>query len=310
MKHLICLIMLLSLPVFGKGEPKWVKNPEKACKKSELCAVGEGTGLSGAKRAARLAIGKIFGTRIKSEFKEKIASMGKTVSQEMSDEVQELTDIALEGVNIKKTYETKTGWFALASLNKRKTANSFKREIDKLDEKMLVLMDDATAGSLMKVEPLYIKREELNSRYAFLTGQAFPPVISYEDVFKGKRAATGSMIVHIYLDEKDPKEVEKILAKALSDRGYKTTSGRKRNKNSTHIVSGELSTEKQYLKVDGFEKWKFLFSVKAKTSAKVESGVLNHAVTTTGRSFEQAKERALPEMEEFIKKNIDKLNIE
>lgn len=302
--------MLLSLSVQGKEEPKWVKNPDKACKKSELCAVGEGEGLSSAKRNARLAIGKIFGTRIKSDFKEKIASMGKTVSQEMSDEVQELTDIALEGVEVNKTYESKTGWFALASLNKRKTAEKFKREIDKLDEKMLVFMDDATAGSLMKVEPLYIKREELNSRYAFLTGQAFPPVISYEDVFKGKRAATGSMIVHIYLDEKEPKEVETILSKALSDRGYKTTSGRKRNKNSTHIVSGEFTSEKQYLKVDGFEKWKFLFAIKAKTAAKVESGVLNHAVTTTGRSFEQAKERALPEIEEFIKKNIEKLNIE
>ena len=308
---IILLIATLSpLSVMGEGAPSWVKDPSKSCNKSEICAVGEGEGPSSAKRSARLAIGKIFGTKIKSDFREKIATMGKGVSQEMSDEVQELTDIALEGVEIKKIYETKTGWFALGSLNKRKSANSFKREIDKLDEKMLVLMDDATAGSLMKIEPLYIKREELNSRYSFLTGQAFPPVISYEDVFKGKRAASGSMIVHIFLEEEEPKMIEKILSQTLVDRGYKTTSGKKRNKNSTHIVSGEFSSEKQFLKVEGFEKWKFLFSIKAKTVSKVESGGLNHFVTTTGRSFQQAKEKALPQIKTYIEENIGKLNIE
>lgn len=291
-------------------EPDWVKTPDKGCKKSELCAVGEGESLSRAKRAARLALGKIFSTRVKSEFKEKIGASGSQVSQEMSDEVNEITDVALEGVSVKKTHESKVGWYALAVLNKRKAADRFKREIDKLDEKMLVLMDDSTAGSLMKVEPLYIKREELNSRYAFLTGQAFPPVISYEDVFKGKRAATNSMVVHVYLEEKKPKSVEAMLSKALSDRGYKITSGKKRNKNSTHMVTGEFESEKQFLNVDGFEKWKFLLTIKAASSAKVESGNLTHSVVTTGRSYEQSLERALPEVEEFIKSNIEKLNIE
>lgn len=309
MRLLLCMTVFLSLSLSAK-EPAWIKNADKGCKKSELCAVGEGESLSRAKRAARLAIGKIFGTRIKSEYKEKIAAMGKDVTTDMSDDVQEITDIALEGVSVQKTYESNTGWFALATLNKRKAANSYKREIDKLDEKMLVLMDDATAGSLMKVEPLFIKREEMNSRYAFLTGQAFPPVVSYEDVFKGKRAATNSMVVHVYLDEKEPKEIEGILSKALSDRGYKTTSGRKRSKNSTHIVTGEYISEKQHLNVEGFEKWKFILKVKAAAASKVESGVLTHDVTTTGRTFAQAKERALPEMKEFLKENIEKLNIE
>ncbi len=308
---IIILTLLLSTSLFAKDkDPKWVKDPSKSCKKSELCAIGEGESLSRAKRAARLAIGKIFNTRVKSQFKENISSENGSLNEKTSDEIEEITDVVLEGVIIKKNHETKTGYFALAALNKRKAAENFKREIRKLDEKMLVLMEDSTAGSLMKVEPLYKKREELNSRVAFLTGMGIDPVVSYEDVFKGKKAATGSMIVHVYLDEDEPKAIEAVLAKALSDRGYKTTSGRVRNKNSTHIVTGEYVAEKQYMKVEGFEKYKFLLKVKAATMEKVESGAMTTSVITTGRNFSQAMEKALPEFKEFINANINKLNIE
>lgn len=307
MKYLILFFVMFSLQA---KTPKWVKDPEKACKKSELCAVGEGESLSRAKRAARLAIGKIFNTQVKSKFSESISSENGGLSEKTSDEIEEITDVVLEGVEIKKTHETKTGYMALASLNKRKAAQSYTREINKLDEKMTVLMEDYSAGSLMKVEPLYKKREMLNARVAFLTGMGIDPVVSYEDVFKGKKAAVNSMIVHVYLDEDEPKAIEGALAKVLSDRGYKTTSGRVRNKNSTHIVTGELVADKQYLKVEGFEKYKFLLKIKAKNAQRVESGALSTSVVTTGRNFAQCMEKALPQIKDYLKSNIDKLNIE
>lgn len=307
MKYIILFFMMFSLHA---KTPKWVKDPEKACKKSELCAVGEGESLSRAKRAARLAIGKIFNTRVKSKFSESISSENGSLNEKTSDEIEEITDVVLEGVEIKKHHETKTGYMALASLNKRKAAANFTREIQKLDEKMTVLMEDYTAGSLMKVEPLYKKREMLNARVAFLTGAGVPPVVSYEDVFKGKKAAADSMIVHVYLDEDEPKAVESVLSKVLSDRGYKITSGRVRNKSSTHIVTGEYVADKQYLKVDGFEKYKFILKVKASNAQKVESGNLTTEVITTGRNLAQCMEKALPEIQEYLKKNIEKLNIE
>lgn len=306
-KILALFFVLISLQA---KDPTWVKDASKACKKSELCAVGEGESLSRAKRAARLAIGKIFTTQIKSKFSEKISSENGSLNEETSDEVEEITDVVLEGVTITKSHETKTGYFALAALNKRKASENFKREIQKLDEQMTVLMEDYSAGSLMKVEPLYKKREVLNSRVAFLTGMGVPPVVSYEDVFKGKKAAAATMIVHVYLDEDEPKAIETVLAKVLSDRGFKTTSGRVRNKASTHIVTGEYVAEKQYLKVEGFEKYKFLLKIKAANAQKVESGALSTSVITTGRNLAQAMEKALPEIKEYIVANIDKLNIE
>ncbi len=308
MKYLLVLLMLTS--VANAKDPKWVKNTSKGCRKSELCAVGEGESLSRAKRAARLAIAKIFSTQINSKFKESISSNNSVMDEKTSDEIEEITSAALEGVEIKKTHETKIGYYALAAMNKRKAAKSFRREISKLDDKMKVLMADSSNSSKMKVEPLYIKREELNKRVEFLTGMEVPSVVSYEDVFKGKKEASANMVVHIYLDEQEPKDIEAALSKALSRKGYKTSSGRVRNKKSTHIVTGEYVAEKQYLKVEGFEKYKFLLKIKASTAKRVESGAMSFSVIEMGRNYSQAMAKALPKVKEYIKTNIDKLNIE
>lgn len=300
--------MLTSL-TFAK-DPSWVKDPSRKCKKSELCAVGEGVNVNRASREARLGISKIFNTQIKSKFKTTLSSNNSHMSEQTTDEVEEVTNGIVEGVEIKKTHETKTGYYALAVLNKRKAANALKREITKLDDKMNVLMSDGANASKVKVEQIYLKREALNDRYAFLSGFELPSNLSYEKVFKARRDAAAKMVVHVFLNESGSKHVEALLLEALSKIGYKTSSGNSQNKKSTHLVTGDYVAEQQHLNVDGFVKYKFLLKLKASTSKKVESGALTFSVTETGRSLAQARENALPKVKEFILDNIDKLNIE
>jgi hypothetical protein len=291
-------------------DPSWVKDPSRACKKSELCAVGEGVSINSANREARLGISKIFNTQIKSKFKTTLTSNNSFMSEQTTDEVEEVTNGIVEGVEIKKTHETKTGYYAFAVLNKRKAANALKKEITKLDEKMKVLLSEGSNASKVKVEQIYLKREAFNKKVAFLTGFEVPSNLSYEEVFKARREAAAKMVVHVFLNEEGVKHVEATLLEALSRIGYKTSSGNIKNKLSTHLVTGDYVAEKQHLNVDGFVKYRFLLKLKASTSRRVESGALTFSVVETGRSLAQAKENALPKVKEFISENIDKLNIE
>lgn len=312
MRLIVIIFIFICFQQLASGKtPRWVNDPASACKKSELCAVGEGVNRTRAKTAARLAIGKIFKTQVKAKFSETVSSSnGGAADEQMSDEVEEITDAELEGVEIKKVYETDVGFYALASLNKRKEANKVKKEIEQIDNKMREYAKSSKASAWMKLEPLYQKRENLNARHIFLSGFDISSPLSYAEIFKYKAKAAEKMQIFVSLKEAKPKQLEGILIQVLSDRGYKTLSGKNQKKRATHLVSGEYSYEKQHLNVDGFEKYKFLLNIKAQNRQSVESGALNTAVVTTGRSFQQAKERAIPQLQNYLIENIEKLNIE
>jgi len=308
MKIIFCILFLSQFAL--AKDPAWIKDISKVCKKSELCAIGEDVNLERAQRDARIGISKIFNTQIKSKFKTSLSSSNGYMNEQTSDEVEEITNGIVEGVEIRKTFETDTGFYALAALNKRKAANSLKKEISNLDDKMKVLMSEDSDSSKIKVEQIYLKREALNKRVEFLTGFGVASDVSYGKIFKAKREAAAKMVVHVFLSEEGVKHVESSLAEALSRIGYKISSGAKRNTLATHVVTGEYSAQQEHLNVDGFVKYKFLLNLKASTAKNIESGVLTFSTTETGRSLAQAKENALPKVKDFIVQNINKLNIE
>ena len=162
----------------------------------------------------------------------------------------------------------------------------------------------------VKLERLFVKREVMNRQHQFLTNESIPSPLSYEEIFNAKREGAQNVVVHVYLDEDEPKTVEGALTQAISELGFPASSGQVRNKHSTHIITGEYVSDKQYLNVEGFEKYKFVLKLKAmKADTKVESGHLNFEVVETGRNFSQANDRAIPKFQEYVKANIEKLNL-
>lgn len=303
---LICFI--LSVNLFAESKPKWISDTtkEKQCKKKSLCAVGTGPSINFAKRDARAAIAKIFEAKIVSKFTSKLSNSG----EEATEELEESTNAALSGVEIVKTYEGKTDVYALASINKSKAAKGFQNEIKNLDKKMKVLVEDsASSKSSRTLEKYYMQRELLNKRYEFLKGRSIPEEVTYDQVFQSKKALS-NLIVHVYLDESEPKEIEGKLVALLSDSGMRVTTGQVRNRESTNIVTGSLVADKQYMKIEGFEKYKFVLKVAAKSLDRVETGNLTHTVITTGRNYSQNYDKALPQLKEFLNNSIDNLNIE
>ncbi len=312
MNKIILIIFLLSFSFISQAKaPKWIKDISKGCKKkTELCAVGTGVSRNKAEKFARVALAKIFENKISSNFKSKLSSSGSSSYEEMSEEIMESTQMAMEGLEIKKTHEDKLNFYALAVINKRKMAKGLKREVGKIDEKMQFYLEDDSPSSKVKLEKNYIRRESLSKSYEFLTGIDLPSEITFDQVFNSKKEVIGNTVVHVYLDEDEPKSIEAITAKLLSDAGYKTTSGRVRNKNSTHIVTGEVTADKQYMKVEGFQKFAITVKISAKNSARVETGHLTYTTTETGRNFSQAYNKGLVSIKKYLKENLTTLNIE
>lgn len=289
---------------------EWISEAKKGCKGSELCAVGTGESITSAERNARVELSKIFDTKISSKLASSLKSSGKDVEESVSEEIDEATETALSGVEIKKTHEDKTSFFALAALDKSKAAAGFKKEIENLDSQMLAISKEGESIEKVKLEKLFVQREVLNKQYHFLTRQDIPAVFTYEQVFLAKKNATNEVVIHIYLEENEPKTVEAVLLRSVSDLGFKTSSGQLKNKNATHVVTGEYVAEQQFLKVEGFEKYKFVLKLRAmKAESKVESGHLNFEVIETGRDFAQASEKAIGKVQDYVKKNIEKLHL-
>lgn len=299
---------LFAQALFASTE--WMTEAKKGCKGSELCAVGTGESVTSAERNARVELSKIFDTKISSKLASSLKSSGKDVEESVSEEIDEATETALSGIEIKKTHEDKTSFFALAVLDKSKAASGFKKEIENLDSQMLAISKDGENIEKVKLEKLFVQREVLNKQYHFLTRQNISAPFTYEQVFLAKKNASNEVVIHIFLDEDEPKTVEAVLLKSISDLGFKTTSGQVRNTHSTHILTGEYVAEKQALNVDGFEKFKFVLKVRAmKAGSKVESGHLKFEVIETGRNFAQASEKAIGKVQEYLKKNIEKLHL-
>ncbi len=306
--YLLLFTLIMSVTAWGKND--WVTDTKKGCKSSEICAVGSGDSRNASERNARLALGKIFDTKISSKLSSSLKSSGGNVEDAVSEDIEELTESALAGVQITKNFEDKTSFYSLAVLNKAKAASGFKKEIENLDSQMKVIFRDGDGVEKIKLGKLFVKREILNKQYHFLTNQSLESPVSYEEVFSAKKSASSEVVVHVYLDEAEPKTVESALVAEITAMGFRATSGQIRNKNSTHIITGEFVPEKQYMQVEGFEKYRFILKVKAmKAGTKIESGHFNFEDIETGRNLDQATEKALPKIKEFIKQNIGDLSL-
>jgi hypothetical protein len=289
-------------------KPKWVDDLSKEadCKSTNLCSVGDGADREGAIRNATLGISKVFDNQISSKFESKLSSDGET----MKEEIKQATEIALQGIELKKFYEDGGKFYAMASINKRKAASILKKEIDVLDEKMKVLIGETNSSAHVDLEKVFIKRESLEKRYGFLTGASLPSPVKYEDIFKSKKEATKNIIVHVYIDEDEPKEMEQAIADQVAAMGFKFSRGQTRNPLSTHVVTGELKVDKQFLKVEGFEKYKFVLHASAMTKDRIGTGEMTLVDIETARNFSQAHDKAIEKLKEQLKEEISSLEID
>jgi hypothetical protein len=297
--------------VCGADKPSWINNPDAGCKKlSELCAVGSGTGREEAVRSAKIELAKIFSTNISSAFASNLAAGSGQSSEEIQENIKEETQAVLEGVQTSKVYEQVDGYFALVALDKQQAAEGLKLKMTDLDSEIKSIYDGKDNTAKTNLKRLFVKRQTLNQTYLFLTGTEILSPVSSELIFKSNKAAMKGVVVHIYFDEKEPKPFEAATVKSFSDMGYKVTTGSPPSTGATHLLTGKVVAEKQFINVKGFKKYKVVLKMAVANNKKVETGHLNLESTSTGRNYQQAYESAVKEISSELKNKINDLNIE
>ncbi len=292
--------------------PKWVTEKSVACDKSELCAVGSGSSLTLAQSVARAELAKIFENNISSQFQSELASYNNDTQESVSEQVNEITNVVLEGVDIKKVYESDVDYYALAVINKNKAARKVKEEIDKIDAEVSHLFTKDSGGALTQIDNLYLKRESLNQRHHLLSGIFVTAPVDYKKLLKKKEAVLSKYL--LYVGIKDSSEVDnssdikKIIEEQLSSSGYKISP--KKNEKVTNMIVGDFTAEKLYLKVAGFVRYKFSMSLKAKNLSGTETGNIFFTTDANARSFEQAKDIGLKRLSSYLSEHIKQLNVE
>ncbi len=309
-KQILLTGLLLSVIVpaqakSGKEKPAWIDNPYTVCAKTELCAVGIGSGINSAKADARSGLAKIFETKIKSSFEYIQDQYGDDSVLKVKDYISESSDVPLNAVEIKEIFETPTDIYALAALNKPVAARITQEEIDDLDQKMKALLQEDSPAAAVRLEKLYEQRRGLNQRHIVLTGSPVIEKITYEQVYGNKKARIGKRHIFLSIAGKPDKAFDQTVRDVLKENGYTFAD---ESDGQTPRVTVSLQPEKQYSNIDGFVKYAYHFTMKAPDKKGKTIDVLATTLTETGRNEKQAFSNALESLKAYLNENVLNLN--
>lgn len=286
-------------------KPEWINNPYAVCAKEELCAVGVGSGLNSAKADARSGLAKVFEARIKSSFESTLNQNDDETTSKIRDYVSESSDVLLNAVEIKETFDTPTDVYALAVLNKPAAARITQEEIDDLDQKMKALLQEDSPAAAVRLEKLYEQRRGLNQRHIVLTGSPVIEEVTYEQVYGNKKARIGKRHIFLSVAGKPDKAFDQTVRGVLKENGY-TFANEADGRTPRVIIS--LQPEKQYSNIDGFVKYAYHFTMKAPDKKGKTIDVLATTLTETGRNERQAFSNALESLKAYLNENVLNLN--
>ncbi|MDR2527001.1 MAG: LPP20 family lipoprotein [Rickettsiales bacterium] len=282
--------------VFAK--PSWINNIESSCSKNEICQVGSGGSVSSASKDARENISRYFEVHVNSKFRSNTELNDENVSESAVSEVAESTDSILKSFSIKETYKDGDIYYVFATLDKNKMASELKMDIDGIDAKMIDMLKRKHIFGLQK---LYTQRDLLNKKYMFLTNNKIADRVTYNDISNIKSGVGLKYYINKNGDITD--SIANALMNIIIENGESVVDNKM---NANRIININISVKKEYLNVDGFEKYKVLYKLE-NIDANSIIGAIGSEYVETGRSMEQVVEKANRQFDEFLLKNYDKL---
>lgn len=277
--------------------PKWVNDPKLECKEENICAVGIGKSYNLAISDAKNNIQKYFETKISSSFRNELINNNDNVKEYSSEFINEETLGVLKGVEVVKTFNNNKIFYVLASLDKTKMINEVKTDIQSIDEKMLVLVNEATVSSIKKLEKMFSQREELNKKYLFLTNTKIPEIVKYEDIID-KKNKNKKNSVNYYVDV-DNSDVRVLLNNLITENAGSIVNN---SINANIVIKGKITTKKEFLQVSGFEKHSITVEISSIRDGKIIN-TLTKKETDTGVSYEQVYSKCINRISNYITEN-------
>lgn len=292
-KLFFIFLFLISNTIAGEL-PDWVRKSNCG---DDICAVGHGNSLELAIVDARNNIQKIFETKVSSKFKNEV----KQDKEESSEILYEESEGILKGTTIRETYNKNNDFYVLAVLDRVKVANDIEFDVKMLDKKMATLIDDNSITSSKKLEEMYKKRESLNKKYLFLTGKEIQEEIEYKDVFENNKN-NFSKVGSYYINIKN-EELKSFLTNLFNENGIKIAIN---SSSAKKVIDGKLIIKKEFLNVEGFEKYSFTLSLQLISNGKVVKGI-NKKITDTGINYDQIYNKVMNQFYIYLEKNIIKV---
>ena len=301
MKIINFYLYTLLIDVFLIGSvyalPKWVNDPKLECKEENICAVGIGNNYNLAISDAKNNIQKYFETKISSSFRNELINNNDNIKEYSNEFINEETLGVLKGVEVVKTFNNNKIFYVLASLDKTKMINEVKTDIQSIDEKMLVLVNEATVSSIKKLEKMFSQREELNKKYLFLTNTKIPEIVKYEDIID-KKNKNKKNSVNYYVDV-DNSDVRVLLNNLITENAGSIVNN---SINANIVIKGKITTKKEFLQVSGFEKHSMTMEVSSVKEGKIINTLTKKEVDT-GMSYEQVYSKCMNRISNYITEN-------
>lgn len=304
--------------IFAEERPEWINNPEKKCSPFEICVVAEAPGLLNAEAGARNQMARVFSSKVSSQTTvSQVASSTIDVegvlrgdsAEEVANTIRIETDEILEGVVIKANYVGKDSVYALASLNKRKAAERIKNKMAKLDSDNKDHLKSGTRFDLNQILKNLAIRNGLEDRYIFLKGSGYPSPVSKSEVLTRKRDKR-KLDVTLLVDFKDkvPEEVQSAIIGELLAQDYRVVT--EANRRFQYQVHVNFLKSSEYFNVKGFKKERYLLTIWSVNKEGEKKGRVEYSQSEVGRNEQQAFDRVLPKIKDFVTINMKDLNID
>lgn len=318
MKYLLFLLLLSGCSLFekrphlsdsAKETPEWIYSPYDACsEEQELCATGEAKTYAEADVQARNNLASIFEVKVKSDLNIQTSSTQTfpwqgSVKQEVQQSLQESVDQVLETVQIKKHFKKEKLVYSLASLDREKASELLGARLTKLDDELETLWRRRSRTNLRNIVRLYLEREKLNERYSIVSGTPRPAPMTFEEIVAWRETRPKVEALVLRVGQAPPWMVEK-LKELLTESGFRIVRG-----NAQKMVSLNVESIKEFLNVEGFEKYTFTMNLTSFEKGE-KNKVLSASETVTGRTQADALLKVKHFFTAYIEKHLSDLHLD
>ena len=290
-------------------DPEWIYSPYKLCREQEeLCATGEGKSFSEAETSSRANLASIFEVKIQSDLNF-ISTSGQSlpwqgeVKEDVQKSLSESVNQILQGVEIKERYKSKGISIALASLDRSQAANLIGEKMKVLDQELKVLWDKKQRTNLRRMMKLFLEREKLNEKLSIVTGLGRMSPVNWEEIVRWKKTKPDNEPLLIKFGQA-PDWMKEKLSEILSESGFQIV-----NTEASKVVSLQIDSIKEFLNVDGFEKYTFTLSLMSIENGQKKRNI-SAAKTVTGRTQADALLKVKSFFSEYLEDHISDLNLD
>lgn len=318
MKNILILLLLSSCSYFkakptlsesAKEVPAWVYAPYDSCvEQEELCATGEAKTYAGADGAARANLASIFEVQVKSDFSATTTSSQQfawqaSVKQEVQSSIEESVDQVLETVQIKSRFKKEGLTYSLAALDRAKASDLLGARLKKVDDELTVLWGKRSRTNLRRIVRLYLEREKLNERYSIVAGVGRPAPMTYQEIIAWRESRPKVEPLTLKVGNA-PEWMTEKLKELLTEAGFKIVKG-----NTSKVLSLNVESIKEYLNVQGFEKYTFTMNLTSSIDGEKKK-VLAASETVTGRTQADALLKVKNYFTEYIEQHLSDLHLD